>query len=346
MIGANRAEAKVRHVWSDGAGTMRTAVLGATGSSIFLCAALVGTASGQLNQFEIKEPKVEAGEVEVELLGDYHLGQPRRRFIEESPGSFVFDANEFNRQRHTLGLGYGLTKWLGLGLEIEAEQERFEDPETVARANAFGELKVTEIQLEGTIVLVPVGKQGFGVAALFEHNIAVDRREVDQLFLGTALQYVQGPWSATANLYAVKNFGGREELDGALVSDERWDFQYAAQLKYRVNETLALALEGYGVVERLGNSGTRSEARVRFGDFDRHLLGPVFYYSWNADDRVARNSGQRLRARGVAGDGKAGVDDEDGDKQGPRYTLGAGVLFRLNENTSDAALKWALTVEF
>jgi hypothetical protein len=324
---------------------MRIPGLDAAGSVIFLSVALVGTASAQLNQLEIKEPKVEAGEVEVELLGDYHFDQPRRRFIEESPGSFVFDANEFNRQRHTLGLGYGVTRWLGLQFEIEAEQERFEDPETVAQANAFGELKVTEIQLEGTIVLVPAGTQGFGVAALFEHNIAVDRREADQLFLGTALQYVQGPWSATANLYAVKNFGGRDELDGALVSDERWDFQYAAQIKYRVSERLALALEGYGVLERLGNSGTRSDARVRFGDFDRHLLGPVFYYSWNGDDRGARKPGQGLRARGAAG-GKAGIDGEDDETEGPRYTLGAGVLFGLNENASDVALKWALTVEF
>jgi hypothetical protein len=326
---------------------MRIPGLGAAGSFIFLSVALVGTASAQLNQLEIKEPRVEAGEVEVELLGDYHFGQPRRRFIEESPGSFVLDANEFNRQRHTFGLGYGLTKWLGLGLEIEAEQERLEDPDTLARANAFGELKVTEIQLEGTIVLAPAGKQGLGVAALFEHNIAIDRREVDQLFLGTALQYVQGPWSATANLYAVKNFGGREELDGALISDERWDFQYAAQIKYRVNEALALALEGYGVVERLGNSGTKSEERERLGDFDRHLLGPAFYYSWGAyDGRVARKAARGLRLRGADADDKNDDDGEADDKDGPTYTLGAGVLFGLNENTSDVVLKWALSVEF
>ena len=305
---------------------------------------LVGTASAQINRLEIKTPHVEAGEVELEYLGDYHLGQPRRRFVEATPGALVVDDNDFNRHRHALGLGYGLTSWLGLQIAAEAEQARVEDAEALGQANAFADPKVTEIEVEGTIVLVPAGKDGFGLAALIEHNIAFDRREPDQLFLGAALQHVRGAWSATANIYAVRHFGGREERDGALVSDERWDLQYAAQIKYRVSETLALALEGYGVVERLGNSGTRSDARVRFGDFDRHLAGPVLYYSWNADDRAARKARPGLRGRGGAG--KTGIDDEDGDKDGPRYTLGAGVLFGLNENTSDVVLKWALTVEF
>ena len=201
-------------------------------------------AHAQLNQFEIREPKVEAGEVEVEYLADYHFLQPRRRFIEAPPGSgtLVFDDNDFNRQRHTLGMAYGLTRWLSLQVAVEAEQARFEDVETLARANAFGELKVTEIELEGTIVLIPTGKRGFGVAALIEHNIALERGEAHQLFLGTALQYVQGPWSATANLYLVKNIGGREERDGMSIKDERLDFQYAAQIKYVMNDNFALAL--------------------------------------------------------------------------------------------------------
>jgi hypothetical protein len=86
---------------------------------------------------------------------------------------------------------------------------------------------------------------------------------------------------------------------------------------------------------------------VRFGDFDKHLAGPVLYYSWNADDRAVRKMRQGVRAHGGAWTGgKAGVDDGDGDNDGPRYTLGAGVLFGLNANTADVALKWILTVEF
>src|SRR5262245_28756878 len=296
-------------------------------------------ARAQLNQFEIREPKVEAGEVEVEYLWDYHFRQPRRRFVEAPPGSgdLVFDDNDFNRQRHTLGMAYGVTKWLSLQVAVEAEQARFEDVETFARANAFGELKLTEIELEGTIVLIPTGKRGFGVAALIEHNIALERGEAHQLFLGTALQYVHGPWSATANLYVVKNIGGREERDGMLIKDERLDFQYAAQIKYSVNDNFAVALEGFGVVERLGNSGTKSDERALLGDFDRHLWGPILYYSWSADDRAAKKPGKGMRVRNA---------DADDDKNGPKYKLGAGVLFGLNDNTSPVVLKSSLAVEF
>jgi len=296
-------------------------------------------AHAQLNQLEIREPKVEAGEVEVEYLVDYHFQRPRRRFIEAPPGSgtLVFDDNDFNRQRHTLGMAYGFTKWLSLQVAVEAEQARFEDVETFARANALGDLKLTEIELEGTIVLIPTGKRGFGVAALIEHNIALERGEAHQLFLGTALQYVQGPWSATANLYLVKNIGGREERDGMLIKDERLDFQYAAQIKYSVNDNFAVALEGYGVVERLGGSGTKSEERELLGDFDRHLWGPILYYGWSADDRATKKPSKGLRVRDANG---------DDDKSGPKYKLGAGVLFGLNDNTSPVVLKSSLAVEF
>jgi hypothetical protein len=326
--------------WSQ---NMRTALFPAALSSVFLSLVVDAPATAQINQLEIRVPKVEAGEVEIEYLGDYHFQRPRRRFIEEPPGSgaLIFDDNEFNRQRHTFGIGYGLTNWLSLQVAVEAEQARFEDAETTAKANAFGELKLTEIQLEGTIVLVPAGKHGFSIAALIEHNIALERGEAHQLFLGTAVQYALGPWSATANLYAVKNIGGREERDGMLIRDERWNFQYAAQVKYKVSDSFALALEAFGVVERLGNSGTKSQERDLFGDFDRHLLGPVFYYRWGADDdRAAKKTGKGPRVR------NADADDKNGDKDGPSYTLGAGVLFGLNENTSDVVLKWTLGVEF
>jgi hypothetical protein len=331
--------------------SMRTTAPGTAGVLAFLGALLGpiivgGGASAQLNQLEVKQPKVEKGEVEVEYLGEYYFGQPRRRFIVEEPGVFEFDGNEFNRQRHTFAFSYGVTRWLSLELALEAEQERFEDAESPAMARGFDELKVTEIQFESTIVIMPTPKNGgFGLAGLIEYNLPFNRDETDQLFLGSALQYAWGPWTATANLYAVKHFGGREELDGAPISDERWDFQYAAQLKYRVNDTITLALESFGVVERLGDSGTRSEESKLFGDFDRHLLGPALYYSWGGDNGgAAPKAGKRLRVRDA--NGKNGDDDKNGGSEGPRYTLGTGVLFGLNENTSDVALKWSLEVEF
>src|SRR5262245_47172597 len=104
---------------------MRTAVLRAAAGTMLVGATLAATpADAQLNQLEIKEPKVEAGEVEIEYLGDYHFRGPRRRFIEPSPGAFVLDDNELARQRHSFELRYGLTRWLGLRVSLEGEQER------------------------------------------------------------------------------------------------------------------------------------------------------------------------------------------------------------------------------
>jgi hypothetical protein len=117
------------------------------------------------------------------------------------------------------------------------------------------------------------------------------------------------------------------------------------QLKYQIDSKFALALEGYGIVERLWNSGSKSDERVLFGDVNGHLLGPVFYYSWGADDdQSGRKAGKGLRVRAVHG--KIGDHAEHGDKEGAHYTLSAGVLFGLNENTADAVLKLNLGVDF
>jgi hypothetical protein len=91
-------------------------------------AVLSGATYAQLDQLEIKEPKVEAGEVELEYLGDFNFGQPRRRSFVEPSGDLPFDVNDFARQRHTFGLGCGLTRWLSAQASVEAEQERADDP--------------------------------------------------------------------------------------------------------------------------------------------------------------------------------------------------------------------------
>ena len=91
---------------------MRSAVLRTTLSSIFF-AVLTCTSANAEHLLEIEQPKVEAGEIEIEYRGDYHFQQPRRRFI-QSP-ELVFDDNG-----HTIGIGYGLTKWLGLLVGLEA----------------------------------------------------------------------------------------------------------------------------------------------------------------------------------------------------------------------------------
>ena len=93
---------------------------------------------------------------------------------------------------------------------------------------------------------------------------------------------------------------------------------------------MTLALEGFGTIERLGDSGWSAQAtgevieeladlasshRRLFRDHDQHRIGPVVYYKLP-----------------VASEAEGGDDDEEGEEESevPSLTMGLGVLFGLN----------------
>jgi hypothetical protein len=316
--------------------------------ALFVSAAAIwGVLSPAQAQFEVEEPEAEQGEVEFEYNGDYHFGNPRRRVVEEA-GEVIADENEVWRQRHVFGLGMGLTNFFRLSVEAEFEQELLDDIDEIALANAFGELEPVEIQFEGIVVLRPLKGDGFGAAAFISYVAALGD-DPNQFQTGPILKAAQGPWSATTNLFFVKNIGGGErEPDGSIFRDERWDFQYAWQVKYEASEQWALALEGFGNINRLGDSGRRSEAVELFGDQDQHRFGPVGYYTFKRPRGARAASLKDLNGNGDGPKAKGnGNDDDDEDEdESTTVTAGFGVLFGLNENTSDVALKWSLEVEF
>jgi hypothetical protein len=82
-------------------------------------------------------------------------------------------------------------------------------------------------------------------------------------------------------------------------------------------------LEAFGALERLSNGGTKSDEGVRFGEFDRHLVEPVDYYSWGGNDDRPAKTGKGLTVRGAGADGKAGDDDRKGGGATARATLSA-----------------------
>jgi hypothetical protein len=155
------------------------------------------------------------------------------------------------------------------------------------------------------------------------------------LYVGPIIQAVSGPWSATGNFAFVKFMGGEAE-DGE-ARDEKWDFAYFTQLKYVASEAWAFALEAYGTIDRIGNSGTPSEAAVAIGDQDQHRIGPVLYYTFKRD-RMAPVTAMKL--------GAASEGDDDDDDEGTSATLGLGFLAGLNDNTPDGTLKLSLEIEF
>ena len=289
-----------------------------------------------INQFEVKGLESEAGSLEVESQSSFSSGQPRRRFIDTTgDGDFVFDDNTAIRQNHEIGLGLGITDWLKIGVGIEFEQERLDDPGGVEQANAFGDLKLDQLQFEGVLVILKPKKDGIGLGLFIEygHPVPGDVEAPGELFFGPILEANSGPWSMTANLALIRQFGGSPaEGNDEFVRDNKWDFSYSVQTKYSFSEQLALAIEAYGTFDRLGNSGNRSQEAVLFGDFDQHRVGPVLYWT--------------LTPNGHDSSAKPEADKDGGDDKELEVTIGTGVLFGLNDNTADATYKLSLEVGY
>ena len=290
-------------------------------------------------QFEVKGLGVEKGEVEMEYQADGHFGQPARRFLQTDPGppaEFLFDENEVNRQRHSIELGFGLTDNLQISVGAEFEQERVDDPDSLASANGFGNLQATSIQFEGTWVVVPLPKNGLGFGLYGQLEPAIQAGDANHFSVGPIVSLAHGPWSVTVNPWLGHVFGGEHDPAAGVFRDERWSFEYAWQAAYQLNEQTAIAVEGYGIVNRIGSSGRPSDASLAFGDQDQHRIGPVIYYTFEPQGHRGA-----LAAKGGGGD-----DTDSDDESGPEVTMSLGILIGLNDDTSDAALKWGMGVEF
>lgn len=284
-----------------------------------------------INQFEVKDLEVEQGEVELEVQSDWTPDFPRRKFVDEGGGDLEFDDNEIARQRHAAEIGMGLTNWLKVGVGIEFEQERIDDPDSLDDANDFGSLTLTEAQIEALAVIVPLRGDGIGLGAYAELQLPRSSEEANTIYLGSIIQAVNGPWSATANLALVKFFNGAPKEGEP--RDEKLDFAYFTQVKYDFSDRWALALEAYGTIDRLGDTGHASEVAAEIGDQDQHRIGPVAYHSFK------RPSGSPTPK---ATNHNAGEDDDEGTV----VTVSTGVLFGLTEDTPDTTIKAGLEVEF
>ncbi len=264
-----------------------------------------------INQFEVKDLEVEVGQWEFQSQNAYSWGQPKREFVEEEPGEFEFDENTVVRQRYALEIEVGILEWLRTRFGIEFEQERVEDPLLFSERNDFESLKLEEIALEGVAVIVPVEDYGVGWGILAEYQFIRDRSEADSFVLGPIVESQFGKYSIVFNPALVQFFNGDEK-------DDKLDFTYALQISYAKSDKWDFALEAYGTIDRLGNTGNPSEEAELFGDHNLHRLGPIAYFNH------------------VIG------EDEDPEV----LSLGLGLFIGLNNNTPDTTLKWSLEYEF
>lgn len=283
-----------------------------------------------VGQFELKDLEAEQGTVEFQSQNAHSWGQPKREFVEVAPGDYEYDDNSVARQRHALEIEMSLTNFFRLRVGIEYEKERFDDPAGPAFANDFGGLTLDEIAAEGVVIFVPIkDRQGIGLGALVEVEHPLETGSPNSVIFGPIIEAQSGQWSAVTNLMLAHSFGGDE-----LERDSKWDFAYAAQVKYDMTENWAFALEAYGTVDRLGNSGTPDDSRELFGDHNQHRIGPLVYYTYRLDGGIAKNGGEVSET--------ADFDDDEG----ATVSIGVGLLAGLNENTPDATLKWSVEVEF
>lgn len=147
--------------------------------------------------------------------------------------------------------------------------------------------------------------------------------------IGPIIEYESGDWLLAAVPMFVRAFGGDKEEDEA--RDGKWDFAYAAQVMRTLSERWSIALEGYGTIERVGNSGSPSFESSYFGDSNQHRLGPVVYFNHAFQDGGSRSSSTRLA---------------DTEEERTTLTIGLGLLEGLNSDTAEHTLKLSVEVDF
>jgi len=291
-----------------------------------------------INQFEVKDLESGPGEFEFQSQNAWSTGQPKRRAIETSPGNYIYDDNSVARQREALEIQMGITDFFRIRLGIEFEQERLDDPATFSEADKMGPLKLDEVALEGVLVFVKPKPEGVGLGLLIEYGNPLQATDAAELYLGPIIQAQTGPWSLIANFAFVKALGGsaEDDDDDDFVRDEKWDFAYFLQGQYQFSKSLGLALEAYGTIDRIGNTGTRSEENLAFGDMNQHRAGPILYYTFFPG---TAGTGDEIAAKA------ARIVEGEEDKE-LSVSVGAGVLFGLNEHTPDTTYKLSVEVDY
>ena len=286
--------------------------------SFLIVSPAIVLAGPSIGQFEIKELEIEVGAIELQSQNAYSFNHPNRTFINDN-GDVEFDENEYVKQRHALEIEISPTHFMRTRIGIEFEKERFDDPETLAEATSYDRLKLSEIAFETIVVLQAPTEKQLGIGLLAEFELAAQAEDDSKsITFGPILQYHINNWQLSSNLYGVYNIDGEDQ--------GKWDFSYASRILYQQNPQWSVAIEAYGTIDRLGNSG---EIRSPLGDHDQHRLGPIIYYAINTDWQP-----------------KSGFNPATDEEQESSLSIGIGWFFGLNDNTPEHTLKWSIEYEF
>ncbi|HRD75234.1 MAG TPA: hypothetical protein PK264_04755 [Hyphomicrobiaceae bacterium] len=186
--------------------------------------------------FDVKPVEVTKGALDFGIDNTFHRGVPHDR------------GSDINRSAHDIGLDYGLLAWWRISGVIKLENVE-ED-----------ELRASRVAFENLFVLRPVDDRkpfdiGLGWFTAVEASIHPDT--TNALVFGPIVAIKSDKIVFTANPFFEQTFG-RNSVDGIA-------FTYGWNAKYEIREGFALGIEGYGLIENIGNPPPWSEQEHRIG---------------------------------------------------------------------------------
>src|SRR5262245_32957038 len=188
-------------------------------------------APGLTQTFDVKQLDIEQGARE---LGSDNTVQGGVRLRDD------------NRSAHELSLDYGVSNAWRLSGVLKLENPIEED------------FRVARVSVENIWVFRPVPKQGgVGLGWFTSVEASTDAASTNASQFGPIIQVERDKASFTANPFFEKTFG-RNRVEGLALN-------YAWNVKYKLNDNLSVGVEGFGVIESLGEHQPFDEQQHRVG---------------------------------------------------------------------------------
>lgn len=184
--------------------------------------------------FKVYAPYVEQGELEFEYRPSVTIDD---------------DAAKDNKQKHLLGIGYGVNAWWFT--EVYAEWEREAGPGETTKFEAF--------EWENRFQLTNPGEYWADFGLLVEYERTDDSKAPDKIEFALLFAKELGQFDATYNLIFEKEVGGGASNDVELAQ--------AFQLKYRLDKGFEPGIEFFSEFGAIGE--------MPAFDGQEHYVGPI-----------------------------------------------------------------------
>jgi hypothetical protein len=212
---------------------------GAAKGMIAGCLGIGGTlllpAASLAQTFDVKQLDVTGGALEAASDNSVQGGIRRR---------------DDNRSAHDLSLDYGVIDFWRLSGVLKLENPLEQD------------FRLARSSIENIWVFRQVPKAGgLGLGWFTTVEVATDAAATNASQFGPIITLKDDKVTFTANPFFEKTFG-RNRVEGIALN-------YGWNVKYALNDKLAVGMEGFGLVENLGNSSSLDE--------QQHRLGPALF---------------------------------------------------------------------